>query len=101
MNPDCLFCKLAADEATVIWQNADFVAFKDIHPKARVHLLILPKRHIDSFDEIPPAMAPGLIAAIQTVARLQQVSGRYQVHVNVGRSAGQEVDHLHIHLMAD
>ena len=101
MKPDCLFCKLGADKATVIWENAEFAAFPDIHPKARIHLLIVPKTHIDSFDDIPPAMAPGLIAAIQTVARLQGVSGAYRIQVNVGRKAGQEIDHLHVHLLAD
>jgi len=101
MNPDCLFCKLAHDEATVIWETPEFAAFPDIHPKARLHLLIVPKEHTGSFDDIPPAMAPGLIAAIQTVARLQGVSGAYRLQVNVGRQAGQEIDHLHIHLLAD
>lgn len=101
MKPDCLFCKLAHDKASFIWETPEFAAFPDIHPKARLHLLIVPKQHTDSFDDIPPAMAPGLIAAIQTVARLQGVSGAYKVQVNVGRPAGQEVDHLHIHLLAD
>lgn len=101
MKPDCLFCKLAYDDDAVIWQTADFAAFKDIHLKARLHLLIVPKQHIDSFDDIPPQMAAGLIAAVQTVARLKGVSGAYKLGVNVGRKGGQEVDHLHIHLMAD
>jgi histidine triad (HIT) family protein len=101
MKPDCLFCKLAHDDSSAIWQTPDFAAFPDIHPKARLHLLIVPKQHTDSFDDIPADMAPGLVAAIQTVARLQGVSGAYQVHVNVGRKAGQEVDHLHVHLLAD
>lgn len=101
MKPDCIFCKLARDNVNVIWQTADFAAFPDIHPKARLHLLIVPKQHIDSFDDVSADMASGLVAAVQTVARLQGVSGGYQIRINVGRKAGQEIDHLHVHLLAD
>ena len=101
MIDDCLFCKLSSDPSTIVWQNADFAAIKDIHPKAPLHLLIMPKAHVENFDHIPPEMAPGLIDAVQEVAKQQEVAGGYRLAVNVGRKAGQEIDHLHVHLLAD
>ncbi|HUC87517.1 MAG TPA: HIT domain-containing protein [Candidatus Saccharimonadales bacterium] len=101
MKSDCLFCKLSHDPDTVIWENDSFAAIKDIHPKARLHLLVMPKEHIDNLDAISPEAAGRLVAAIQEVAKDQQVSGRYKVRFSVGRQAGQEIDHLHAHLLAD
>ncbi len=100
MKPNCLFCKIIADNSSLVWQNEEFAAFKDIHPKANLHLLIVPKLHIDSLDHLPPAESPGLIAAIHQVAESQGVKGAYWVQVNVGRAGGQEIDHLHVHLLA-
>ena len=101
MKPDCLFCKLAHDPDTVIWENDEFAAIKDIHPKTRIHLLVIPKQHTDNLNSLTPEMAGRLVAAIQEVAKARQVDKAYQVHVNVGRAAGQEVDHVHAHLLAD
>jgi histidine triad (HIT) family protein len=100
MKPDCLFCKLANDNQTPVWQNAEFAAIKDIHPKASVHLLIIPKVHVDSLQQVSPEMAPGLTAAIQDVATKQGVADGYRVQFNIGRKGGQEIDHLHAHLLA-
>jgi histidine triad (HIT) family protein len=96
---NCLFCQLAQGQ-NLIWQNEDYAAFKDIHPKAPLHLLVVPKRHVEKLDDVPAEMAPGLIAAVQTVAREQGVAGAYHIEVNVGRPGGQEIDHLHVHLMS-
>jgi histidine triad (HIT) family protein len=101
MKPDCLFCELSHDPDKIIWENADFAAFKDIHPKAKLHLLVVPKEHIASFDDLSAQMSPGLVAAIQEVARSQGVTGAYRLNIYVGQAGGQEIDHLHAHLMAD
>jgi histidine triad (HIT) family protein len=101
MKSDCLFCKLSHDPDTVIWENDEFAAIKDIHPKARIHLLILPKQHTDNLNNLTPEMAGRLVAAIQEVAKAQQIDSGYQVHLNVGRAGGQEIDHVHAHLLAD
>jgi histidine triad (HIT) family protein len=100
IDPNCLFCKIARDEATVLWQDAEFAAFKDIHPKAPLHVLVVPKRHVATFDDIPAEMAAGYLAAIQAVARQQGVAGAYKLAVNVGEKGGQEIDHVHFHLLA-
>ncbi len=100
MKPDCLFCKIARDPETVLWSNQGFAAFADIRPKARIHILVVPKQHISSLNDLPPEQAAGLVTAIQQVAKQQGVSGAYKVHFNVGRGAGQEVDHVHAHILA-
>jgi histidine triad (HIT) family protein len=97
---NCLFCKLSQDPGVVIWENDDFAAFKDIHPKDRIHVLVVPKQHVDSLDSLPAEMAPEMVWAVQEVAKSLGVSGRYRLQVNVGREGGQEIDHLHLHLLA-
>lgn len=99
---DCLFCKLAKDPSAVIWQNGTHVAIKDIHPKAKTHLLVLPKAHIGSLDDLDTASgAAALLHSVQQVAAHLGVSGAYRVQINVGRDGGQEIDHLHVHLLSD
>jgi histidine triad (HIT) family protein len=102
MKDDCLFCQIAADPSKLEWENDEFAAFNDIHPKSKHHVLIVPKKHVDSLDHLDAeGDGGGLIAVIQTVAKQLGVAGGYKVQINVGRSGGQEVDHLHAHLLAD
>ncbi len=100
MKDDCIFCKLSHDPKVVIWENAAFAAIKDIHPEDDVHVLVLAKRHLDNLDQVTPDLAPDLVAAIQEVARQQGVAGRYRIGVNVGLEGGQEIGHLHVHVLA-
>lgn len=100
MNADCLFCKIITEASNLVWHNGNYVAFKDIHPKAKTHLLIVPRAHIASLDDLPLGEAPALLAAIHEVAASQGVKGAYRIQVNVGRAGGQEIDHLHVHLLA-
>jgi histidine triad (HIT) family protein len=98
--PDCLFCELVA-EGDHVHRTDGFVAIEDINPKAPVHLLILPERHIDTFRDIgefPPEEAKRML---EFVAETAQKAGLedYQVIVNVGRGAGQTVFHLHWHVL--
>ncbi len=97
---NCLFCKLTKDPAAVIWGNDNFAAFKDIHPKDRIHVLIAPKDHVENLDQLSKELSPDMIGAIQDVARFLKVDGGYRIQVNVGRAGGQEIDHLHVHLLA-
>jgi histidine triad (HIT) family protein len=100
MESDCLFCKLANDNSNLVWENPEFAAFKDIHPKDRVHVLIVPKQHVGSLDDLSAELSPGMIEAVQEVAKHLGVAGAYRIQVNVGRAGGQEIDHLHVHLIA-
>ena len=101
---NCLFCKIIDKEvpSDIIYEDEKVIAFKDIHPKAPVHLLIVPKKHIPSVDhlEIEDKTLMGeLILAAQKIAREKKLKG-YRLQINVGRPAGQIIDHLHLHLLA-
>ena len=99
----CLFCRIANGEipVTLIAQNAHAVAFRDLHPQAPVHVLIIPRRHIASLADATDAVevgALGLLAA--EIARSEGIAeGGYRTVVNTGRDAGQTVFHLHLHLL--
>ena len=97
---DCLFCKLVADGDHV--RKADgFVAVEDINPKADVHLLVLPERHVDTFRDVGAFSADEAKRMLEFVAGTARESGLedYRVIVNVGRGAGQTVFHLHWHIL--
>lgn len=98
--PDCLFCKLVAEGDHV--RKADgFVAVKDINPKAEVHLLVLPERHVDSLRDVGEFDADEAKRMLEFVAATAREAGLddYRVIVNVGRRAGQTIFHLHWHIL--
>ena len=98
--PECLFCTLAAEGEHV--RVADgFVAVADINPKAPVHLLVLPERHVDSFREVGEFPAEEAKRMLEFVADTAREAGLddYRVIVNVGPGAGQTVFHLHWHVL--
>ncbi len=103
---DCLFCKFANKEipADIIYEDDDFFAFKDINPKAPLHLLIIPKKHIPSINYLElgdKELIGRLFLTAQKIARGQGVFDKgYRLIINVGEDAGQTVDHLHLHLLA-
>ena len=102
MNPDCLFCKIAGGktDTELIWQNDIAAAFNDIHPKAPVHVLVVPKKHVESLDHLDdPELSAQLLAAVQEVAEKVGLKGGYRVMINVGRPGGQVIDHLHLHIL--
>lgn len=101
---DCIFCKIINEEIpTEFVYKDDFCrVFKDIHPKAKTHLLIVPLRHIPSIAEMRDGderVVGHLMKCAQTVAKQFGLEG-YNLQINVGKEAGQEVFHLHIHLMS-
>ena len=101
---ECLFCDIAAKKipAQVEYEDKNFIAFQDIHPKAQVHILLIPKKHIHSIDHVElgdKELMGSLILAAQNIARQKRLDG-YKLHFNVGRSAGQLIDHLHLHILA-
>ena len=102
MKDDCLFCKIANDQTDteLVWQNEVVAAFNDIHPKAPVHILVVPKTHVETLDHLDhPTLGNELLQAVQTVADQAGVSGRYRVQINVGEEGGQVIPHLHLHVM--
>ena len=101
MKDDCIFCQIAhGDKEKLVWENDVAAAFNDIHPQAPVHILVVPKKHVDSLDHVSTALEIGeLMIAARDVAKQAGVAGAYKVRISVGRRGGQEVDHLHLHVL--
>jgi histidine triad (HIT) family protein len=102
---DCIFCRIARGElgTTFVAENESAVAFRDIQPHAPTHVLVVPRRHIASLNDLGPAdasLASDLLALSATVARQEGIADTgYRVLINTGPDAGQTVSHLHIHVM--
>jgi len=98
----CLFCKIVNKEipANVIMENEEFIAFHDINPKAPVHVLAIPKLHVESFNEVQPQTMADMTTFIQDVAKELNIDkDGYRVITNIGENGGQEVKHLHFHIL--
>lgn len=98
----CLFCKIANNEipSNIILENENFIAFHDINPKAPVHILAIPKVHVDSFNEVSPEIMSGITSFIQDIAKEVGIDKNgYRVITNIGDNGGQEVKHLHFHVL--
>ncbi len=100
---DCLFCKISKGEipSTRIYEDDDVYAFEDIHPKAPVHVLVIPRQHVATLTDCDdPALLGMLMDRVRTIADhvLNLVPG-YRVIINVREGGGQEVFHLHIHIL--
>jgi histidine triad (HIT) family protein len=107
-DPGCIFCKIAAGEVPVkkIHEDDELIAFHDISPKAPIHFMIVPKAHIVSTAHLGPEHA-GLMGRIMLLApKLAQEQGcapypegGWRIVINTGRDGGQEVPHLHVHVL--
>lgn len=104
-NEDCLFCRIAALEipADIVYEDDQVVAFRDITPKAPVHILLIPREHITSAASLTDANGPmlgHLFATAAQIARDENIArSGYRITTNSGTGAGQSVFHLHFHLM--
>lgn len=100
---DCLFCKIVAGElpCNKIHEDDEFLAFYDIHPKAPVHALVIPKKHIDTLADADDAVLLGnLMESVRSVAKILDVEqAGYRVVINVRDGGGQEIYHLHAHIL--
>ncbi|MFA5842332.1 MAG: histidine triad nucleotide-binding protein [Candidatus Gracilibacteria bacterium] len=101
---DCIFCKIIEGKipSTFEWDDEHCVAFKDLHPKARVHLLIVPKKHIATVMDLQEGDEKIMGHLIRTAKDLGKKMGLegYRLQFNVGHKGGQEVFHIHLHMMA-
>lgn len=104
MSSECIFCRIAAGEipARVVAQGERWMAFRDVQPQAPVHLLVIPRAHVESIAALGEGDDLGevLLRASATVAREEglEASG-YRVVTNVGEEGGQSVPHLHLHVL--
>jgi len=102
---DCIFCKIAKKEieTDVIFEDEDILAFKDLNPKAPVHLLFIPKKHIPSMNDLAEEDASilgrMLLKAKETAKKHGISEDGYRIVINCNKNAGQEVFHLHAHLL--
>jgi histidine triad (HIT) family protein len=105
MTEECIFCRIIAGEvpADTVYQDEDFLAFRDVLPKAPVHVLVVPKVHITSVAELTDDqrdIAGGLIMVARNVAEKEGIAGTgYRLIINCGPEGGQVVSHLHLHLL--
>ena len=98
----CLFCKIVKKEipSNIILENDKFIAFHDINPKAPVHILAIPKEHIDSFNEVSSKLMADMTTFIQEIAQEVKIEkSGYRVITNIGENGAQEIKHLHFHVL--
>jgi histidine triad (HIT) family protein len=105
MNPTCIFCKIIAEEApaAIVYKDEQVTAFRDKHPVAQTHVLIVPNKHIASVNQAEPedeAMLGHLFIVARKIAAMDGIAENgYRLIVNTGVHGGQTVFHLHVHLI--
>jgi histidine triad (HIT) family protein len=103
MADDCIFCKIAKGEipATIIAEAPTCIAFRDVNPEAPVHVLVIPKAHVASLNEVAsPALFADVVQMAREVAKQEGIAGSgYRVVFNTNGDGGQTVFHLHAHVM--
>ncbi len=104
MSDSCLFCAIVAREvpATIVDETDTTLAFRDVAPVSPTHVLVIPKVHVDSLDDavaVDPRIAADVINRCSHVAMLEGLTGGYRVVVNNGSLGGQQVGHLHAHVL--
>lgn len=102
---DCLFCKIITREipASIVYEDDRVLAFNDINPQASTHVLVIPKRHIESLNELAPgddAIVGEVVRRAAVIAKERGISaGGFRTVFNTNRDAGQTVFHVHLHLL--
>lgn len=98
----CIFCKIIKGEIPnkTVLEDENFLAFEDINPQAKIHILIIPKLHFDSFEDINSDVMGQMTIFIQKVAKKVGIQNSgYRLITNIGQDGGQEVKHIHFHLV--
>lgn len=98
----CIFCKIVNGEIPnqTVLEDDKFLAFNDINPARKIHVLIIPKEHYASFDETPAELMSEMTVFMQKVAKKLEINkSGYRLITNIGDDGGQEVHHLHFHMM--
>jgi len=103
--PECIFCAIVAGNipATIVDQNDDVIVIKDLHPKAPIHYLIIPKKHVEnilSLDEQNADLAAKIALMAKKLAHEKLNDGDFRLIINNGPGAGQSVFHLHCHFLS-
>lgn len=101
---ECIFCKIIAGDipSTKVYEDDKIIAFKDINPKASVHVLVIPKMHIDSLDHLDESqqeLMGYMTLKLPEIARSQGLNNGFRTIINTGPGGGQEVGHIHFHIL--
>ncbi len=102
---DCLFCKILAGDvpAELVYESNEAIAFRDINPQASSHVLIIPRQHIETINDLGPgdaALVGNLFLVAQQIAKDEGIAENgYRVVMNCNSDAGQTVFHLHLHML--
>jgi len=101
---DCIFCKIIKKEtpSKIVYEDTNVFAFRDINPQAKTHILVVPKKHLSSIDELGPAdqTLNDIFTAVRKIAKQEKIDASgYRVVINKGPDSGQAVSHLHIHIL--
>lgn len=105
MSSECVFCRIVAGEipASIVYEDDAVVAFRDVNPQAPVHVLVVPREHVASVDDLSEArtsLAGRLLTSVPVIAAAAGgLEGGYRVIANTGPDAGQTVHHLHLHIL--
>ena len=105
MQNDCIFCKIAAKEIPVeaVYEDDDVIAFPDVNPAAPVHILVIPKKHIDNLLEVTAEDQVLVTHLLETVSKVATAAGLakdgFRTVINTKDNGGQTVHHLHIHIL--
>lgn len=105
MKEDCLFCRIISGQMSVpfLYESEDIVAFRDIHPQAPVHILVMPKKHIPKISSVQKKeglLIGRIINVANSLAAEENIADSgYRLIINCGEDAGQEIFHIHLHLL--
>src|SRR5574344_711489 len=100
----CIFCKIVNKEipSNIVLEDDNFLAFHDINPTRKIHVLVIPKSHYDSFEDTPSDIMSDLSSFIKKVTKELRIDkSGYRMITNIGSDGGREVQHLHFHLIGD
>jgi len=98
---ECVFCNIVQGKspATVEWEDEKVIAIRDANPQAPIHLLIMPKEHFPSIDDVPNDILLGMLETAKALATQEGFSNGYRIVINKGPDGGQTVYHAHVHLL--
>lgn len=100
---NCIFCKIANKKIStdIVYEDEKTMVFKDLNPQAPTHLLVIPKEHIKDINELEnPELMVNLIQTIKKITQNENIK-EYRIVANTGKQAGQEIFHLHFHILAN
>jgi histidine triad (HIT) family protein len=103
LKQSCIFCRIVHGEipSTALLENDTVLAFRDIQPQAPVHVLVVPKAHVDGIRDLPADsdVWGAILSAVQNIVALEGLAGGFRIVINDGEDGGQTVPHLHVHVL--